>query len=454
MWRKIFVILLVAVSADFWGCSSGGDGGRTFGPAVTLQQGNTDAADAEVAMNRLGDGIALWAQDDGTGNYRIWANYFRLGLWLGPRAAQEDAVEGLSPRVTIDDEGNAVLVWLRYESPGVYHLWSRRYRFLTGTWDTARRIQSGVGASKDPQISVDPFGNAVVVWTQDDGTGFSVTQAIRYSAATDTWGAAQVVETAAGDCQFPQVKTDALGNAVAIWMQTNGSGIFDIRFSRFSAATSSWGDPGLVETDAGNAANPKLAMLPNGSAFAVWHQDDGSGFDQVMANYLPVGLNWQGSVNIQGGTIATSSYTSVAADASGNVIALWREYDGAGEDDDSGQYTLRSAHFSARVGNWGTPSSILRGTDEISLPDLGVDAAGNAGAVWLQVAAGSNNIVRVSIRYGDSLLWSAAAAMQSGTDDTTCPTIAVSNGQILAVWLQDDGTGSGIRKVMASRSFF
>lgn len=457
MWRKTLVCLLITVSAGISGCSSGeGDeGGRTFAPATALQQGSTDAVDTSVAMNRLGNGIALWAQDDGTGNYRIWANRYRLGQWLGPEAAQEDGVEGLNPRAIMDEQGNAVLVWLRYASPGVYHLWSRRYRALTGSWGAAVRIQSGAGDSMDPQVSVDPFGNAMVVWTQDDGTGRYVTQAIRYSAATDAWGVMQALETAVGDCQFPQVATDSLGNAVAIWMQTDGSGIYDIRFSRFSGATASWQAPGLVETDAGDAANPKLAITPNGTTFAVWHQDDGSGNDQVMANsLLRLGASWQGSVNIRGGTLATSSYTSVAGDNSGNVIALWREYDGTGEDEVSGQYTVRSARFSARTARWETPSSILQGTDEISAPELGVDTFGNAVAVWLQIAANGNSIVRGSTLYGDTLSWDTPAGLQSGTDDAIQPGVAVSNRQFLSVWLQDDGTGTGVRRIMGSRNYF
>src|SRR5262249_52265721 len=70
-------------------------------------------------------------------------------------------------------------------------------------------------SASDPQVAVDPNGNAVAVWIGGNGT---VQAAIR-PAATRLWQpAATVSDTGASS---PSVAIDAAGNALAVWSQAS-----------------------------------------------------------------------------------------------------------------------------------------------------------------------------------------------------------------------------------------
>jgi hypothetical protein len=71
-------------------------------------------------------------------------------------------------------------------------------------------------------VALDPNGNAVAVWYQFDGTRFNI-WANRFTPAPG-WGAAERIETDnAGDASQPQVALDPSGNAVAVWPQSDGT---------------------------------------------------------------------------------------------------------------------------------------------------------------------------------------------------------------------------------------
>ena len=69
---------------------------------------------------------------------------------------------------------------------------------------------------------MDPNGNAVAVWEQDDGTRDNI-WANRFTPSAG-WGVAEQIETDnAGDTRQPQVALDPNGNAVAVWSQSDGA---------------------------------------------------------------------------------------------------------------------------------------------------------------------------------------------------------------------------------------
>ena len=53
-------------------------------------------------------------------------------------------------------------------------MWANRYLPGSG-WGTAELIETeDLGDAEFPQIAVDPDGNAIAVWYQDDGTRINV----------------------------------------------------------------------------------------------------------------------------------------------------------------------------------------------------------------------------------------------------------------------------------------
>jgi hypothetical protein len=69
---------------------------------------------------------------------------------------------------------------------------------------------------------VDPFGNAIAVWAQYDGTFFSI-RTSRYIPGGG-WGTAGLIGTGnTGDTAWPQIAMDQDGSAIAVWWQSDGT---------------------------------------------------------------------------------------------------------------------------------------------------------------------------------------------------------------------------------------
>ena len=90
-------------------------------------------------------------------------------------------------------------------------------------WQTAALIETdNVGNDYEPQIAIDAGGNAMAVWVQSDGTRDNI-WSNRYTAGTG-WGTAALIETDnAGHAVNPQIAIDVGGNALAVWMQFDGT---------------------------------------------------------------------------------------------------------------------------------------------------------------------------------------------------------------------------------------
>jgi hypothetical protein len=121
------------------------------------------------------------------------------------------------PQVAIDANGNAVAVWYQWGGTRT-NIWSNRYTPSSG-WGTAELIEADdSGDASEPQVAIDPNGNALAVWHQFDGTRTNI-WSNRYTPSGG-WGTAQLIETDdSGDASEPQVAIDPAGNAVAVWYQ-------------------------------------------------------------------------------------------------------------------------------------------------------------------------------------------------------------------------------------------
>ena len=112
-----------------------------------------------------------------------------------------------------------------------------------------------VGDFSFPQVAVDPNGNAIVVWSQPDGTRNNI-WANRFTPSAG-WGAAEQIETDnAGDAFGPHVAVDPDGNAVAVWFQSDGTRN-NIWANRFTPSAG-WGAAEQIETD--NAGSAFLTL--------------------------------------------------------------------------------------------------------------------------------------------------------------------------------------------------
>jgi hypothetical protein len=95
-----------------------------------------------------------------------------------------------------------------------------------------------------------------------------------------------------------------------------------------AGAPGSWGDAWLIETDNAGLANiPQVAVDASGNAVVVWNQDDGIRRN-IWANRYVVGSGWGTAELIETDNAGRAWVPQVAVDASGNAVAVWQQDDG------------------------------------------------------------------------------------------------------------------------------
>ncbi|MGQ9587439.1 MAG: hypothetical protein ACUVT7_03545 [Thermoplasmata archaeon] len=293
--------------------------GAGWGTAVPLETSTNPAGNPDVAVDAEGNALAVWAQSDGT-RYVVWASLYRHGSgWPPPIVLQSDvSQEGIRPIVEFDADGNAMAVWLQMRALGVLDLWTCRYVKDVG-WGSPEVMDTGVsgdivwryeGVGYD--IAFDGVGDAMVVWSQSDGSRYSP-WSCRYAAGTG-WEAPTLIETTIlWDSSVARVALDSGGTAIAVWEQMDGSTV-RILSSRYlveddtpPALTLTSPADGVVNTTAVTVAGmtePGATLNVGGIWVAI--ESNGS-FSCEIA--LAEGLN----------TIIVT-----ATDAAGNKATAWR----------------------------------------------------------------------------------------------------------------------------------
>jgi hypothetical protein len=210
-----------------------------------------------VALNDSNTAVAVWEEESGNTS-KIWANRYAMGSWEPPFRYLPD-YRAQEPRVAIDSNGNAVVVWteVAYDSNGIgivsNTIWVSRYAVNTGAWTAPVRISNAPSAdftfyAYEPNLALDSAGNAVLVWIQD-GVWSS-----RYNGSN--WSAPQMLSSGTRNAMCP-VAIDGYDNVFVVWPQdTNaydsqpacGQQHSNIWARVYSSATGTWELPALLAT--------------------------------------------------------------------------------------------------------------------------------------------------------------------------------------------------------------
>ena len=190
--------------------------------------------------------------------------------------------------------------------------------------------------------------------------------------------------------------TDASGTATALWSQNDGTRL-QIVFNRLTGNT--WGTPAIVETDdtapLSNAYDPRASIDGNGNIMAMWLQVDQDEGHYVANRYVP-GTGWGTRQNIGEyvpvGHVATDTSFELVSNAAGHTVAVWTLVSGIGDENVPYPVYLSANEYDPVTGSWGIEEVIDRDGSvplgdipgDAMGPSLGVDASGNAMAIWLQ----------------------------------------------------------------------
>lgn len=149
------------------------------------------ASDLQVDVNTAGSVIVVWQQrttlPDNTIQYSIDSSRFDpvANTWSAPAALTASDSLAYSPRVAVDNAGNAMAAWLQTTMTGS-SLQTARFAATGSTWSAPMLTdQTGTSTIASIVLGMDGNGNAEVIWL-DTATGIVER---RYDAATSTWSA-------------------------------------------------------------------------------------------------------------------------------------------------------------------------------------------------------------------------------------------------------------------------
>ena len=420
--RAVFVcVLCMTVSAVACTNSSNNpapapvDGGGGLDAAV-VEDGGAEAGGSDA-------GADTGADADASGGPKSWRGGTLLEL--------NDQGGAFEPQVAIDASGHAIAVWTQFDGAdssafAASSIWAAR--FEGAAWATPVLIETHTGTpARTPQLAMDSAGNALVVWSEVDpatigNTNISSIWANAYKAGTG-WGTASLVEAATDPASSPQVAMGGNGNGVAVWRQTSssaaGSGIFANSF----ASATGWGTATKISTGV-NGTVPQVGMDATGNALAVWAQGGAVGVNRFTG-----GTGW-GSAT----TLATAGQDpQIAVAAAGGAVAVWAAYDGT-------RNTITSSRYRAGTGWDGALIVDSDLTNLLATPQVALDAAGLATAVWAK--SDGTNYHSFSCRGSAAAGWGTVVSLQGDQNASLAPRVAANGaGDVFAVF-RESGAGT------------
>ncbi|WP_323750994.1 Ig-like domain-containing protein [Marinobacter sp.] len=396
-----------------------------------------DKFDVQIATDTDGNAIAAWVTAQ---NKPVSSRYTPEAGWSTPVDLYDNdynyAIAG-TPRVAIDNEGNATAVWFTYYNNGGYYILSNRYTKGSG-WGTAVKIDDDYVYPGVIQLGFDEQGNALVIWSGRSPTNIHRVRTNRYSQQSESWGDATTIASTSDsiDLKEPQIATSADGNGFAVWVQDN-AGTCTIQVSRYSADNSVWGaaqnvGPGLC------SAKPQIGADGAGNAIVAWEQAE-SVFS-IQANRYTAGEGWGTIQEIEPNVLA-ETYPQIAVTPKGDAMVVWRQrqpmYTG---------YWIRASRYMKQSNSWSQPENIDEGdSDEIRFHQVALDVDGNALALWRHVE-NSKDEVRAA-RYVAGSGWNAAVTISPENPAYTTTSLQITvdpSGAGTAFWVQTPGSDSDI----------
>lgn len=354
---------------------------KTWSAPVLLEQSDENAGFVELAVGPSGRAVAIWIQKDATEQSIFAAVFDEESKAWGAAAPVENAnTVARHPHVAVNEKGEAVAVWAQVQAPDSYKAVARRLDADSQSWvgsPTVLPLEADVpeGIAETPRVVLDKEGNAVVVWVNPVGTGTpgpnaTVTRSVlasNYDREEDSWSAAQILqkEGASADAAYsPRLAINSKGDAVVVWRQHVKRALSNTRFDVVGSFYSRNSTPNWTEArnfDANlesHAYTMDVALDDSGVATAIWAEwpfVTNSSFVEVLASRLSAE---DSAPSIQSIDLGAGLLPRIVLNAAGDAFAVWKTRDDL----------KRLFYFAENRGEDWTVTKDLGSEDEVSLP--------------------------------------------------------------------------------------
>lgn len=377
-----------------------------------------------VALDSDGDFAIVWQSYGSPGNddnyYSIQARLFDAnGLAKGDQFQVNTFTTGEQrfPAIAMDSDGDFVVVWESYGSPGndndVYSVQARRFN-SAGT-PAGSQFQVNTYTSlfqRYPDVAMDSDGDFVVVWqsnssADDDPYGFGI-QGRRYNAAGTALDTPefQVNSYTFGSQTFPAVARDNDGDFVVAWDSAyadNDTSYHSIQGQRFDSAGAAAGSQFEVnDYTTGEQRYPDVAMDGDGDFVVVWQSYDyvysyyysnrggrynlaavdDDGYSIKARRYNSAGTALDATdVQVNSYTTGVQLHPAVSADSSGDFVVVWSSLGSYGSDNNL--FSVQGQRYNSAGTTQGSEFQVNAYTSNSqSRPAVALDSDGDFVVAW------------------------------------------------------------------------
>ena len=383
--RRILAILLVLMPTGRIASPQG----MPLGPEFRVNSHTTDVqASPSVAFDSSGNFVVVWNSNLQDGSLPgIYAQRFAgSGGPLGSEFRINTYTTGNQSlsSVACDASGAFVVSWSSYQQDGSgWGVFGQRYDATGAPLGGEFRVNTfTTDYQAEPAVSADLVGNFVIVWESryQDGDSWGIFGQ-RYALSGAPLGGEFRVNTYTTNTQVsPSIASDSTGTFVVVWQSVGQDGISGIFGQRYASSGAALGPEFRVNADTSIAEwRPAVASDAGGNFVVVWQEQDAATleFDIVGRRFASSGAALGPEFRVNTYTTGTQGPPSIASDASGNFVIVWRS------PEDGSAYGISGQRFANSGAPLGTEFRVnTYTTSSQQRPGVAADPLGNFMVTW------------------------------------------------------------------------
>jgi hypothetical protein len=353
-----------------------------WGAPLTISNGAVEGTLPQVAIDSAGDGFAAWLSKSGT-EYSILAST-RTGLggtWAKPVTLETlgmSVIEDAQPRLSVDGRGDAIVVWEHVKGPESFVESSSRPSGASA-WGASQVVAEEAEPLHNPEVGLDSAGNATAVW-EAKGANLRIDAAVK--PAGGAWGAGVPLSESVGNANVPRLAVAGNGDAIAIWErfgEEGGNMAEIIEASTRSGAGAAFSHASKVtkiQPTRGEVAGQHVALDEQGDAVVTWSETNTTSQDLVEASVGKIATDaWGAPAVLSGLGNNREEEPQVTVSPAGEAVVAWERNDGA-------NFVVEAASGLAATGVWQAALPVSVKGEDADEQQLAVDARGDVMAVW------------------------------------------------------------------------
>ncbi len=413
--------------------------------------------DPKIIGDGQGGAIISWRDRRGGSNYDIYAQRINKAgdiLWTVNGTAICTVTDDQSdPQLVSDGQGGAIISWEDRRSGSNYDIYAQRINKAGDVLWTVNgtAICTITNNQYNPQLVSDGQGGAIISW--EDWR--SVSNLDIYAQRIDSNGVVNwttngiAICTASNNQRDPKISVDGQGGAIISWRDRRGGRADDIYAQRInSKGDVNWTANGVaICTEIHQQEELQLVSDGQGGAIITWQDWRTVSTMELYAQRI----NSKGIVNwtTNGVPVCTASgnqrYPQLVCDGQGGAIITW-------EDWRSGGVAIYAQRINSKGAvNWtidGIPVCIATGSRY--KPQIVMDGKGGAIITWKDSRNGDSDIYAQRIDPNSGILWTVnGKAICTATGHQNNPRLTYDEG-VIFVW-EDARTGSLVDDIYVQR---